>query len=244
MIPMTEELEKSREETPKFLATYKPDAPFAFPKKIDCRICYYPGAGVDWQPIRTLTEAGYAHFFVYADYGVTEKTVDDELAKVEDWRLLGSHNLTVEDLAKKQIRYHITQEVYEKAIAGKEYLMGHEEPFGKLYLLEQVESGERFAILYLCADGIATYDALFGNKNMRLDFLVLQDHGFGCNYDKFGEGGLMDLIAKKTKVKPERILCADNTDLWEGYDRVPDVLPVAGSHMRSLCRKVDDQVEI
>lgn len=242
MISMVEELQKSREEVPAFLKTYHPEKPFAFPKKIDCRVCYYPGARTDWQPIHTLSDAGYAHFFVYADYGVKEEEIDTEVEKIEGFRLLGSHSLAVEDLAKKPIRYHITPEEYENALARKSFEMEEEEPFGKLYILERIENGERFALLYLCADGIATYDALFGNKNMKLDFLVLQDHGFGCNYDKFGEGGLMDLIAKNTKVKPERILCAENTKLWDSYAEIKGVAPVLDHCLsnRFLCLKVEN----
>ena len=132
------------------------------------------------------------------------------------------------------------QEEFKTSFENKSFELDPKPPFGKLYILERIENGERFALLYLCADGIATYDALFGNKNMKLDFLVLQDHGFGCNYDKFGEGGLMDLIAKKTKVKPERILCAENTKLWDGYAEIQGVAFVSASHERSLYQKVEN----
>ena len=55
----------------------------------------------------------------------------------------------------------------------------------------------------LFADGIHAYEQLFVNQYKKAPWLfLLQDHGFGGNYDKFGRGGSLDRIIQKG-VKPE-----------------------------------------
>ena len=71
-------------------------------------------------------------------------------------------------------------------------------PYGFLEILDRSPTlGDdhgalRLAILFIGVDGIAAFDALFCQGNFRKDqFVVLQDHGFGGNYDHFGTSGLM-----------------------------------------------------
>ena len=88
---------------------------------------------------------------------------------------------------------------------------------------------KRFAITFLCADGIAAYHQLFFGEYKKAPWLVLlQDHAFGCNYDKFGRGGLLDEIIKNSHIKPEYVLCADNTHIWDGYAKVEGIPSISG----------------
>jgi len=99
---------------------------------------------------------------------------------------------------------------------------------------------KRFSVIFSFADGIATYDAIFGNNNAKAPFIVvLQDHGFGGNYDTFGQGGLMEKIAQKTNVYPDIIMVADNTEIWNGYKKVDcnSVHGGAANFIRSLYEK-------
>ena len=94
---------------------------------------------------------------------------------------------------------------------------------------------EHFAITFLCADGIATYLQLFCGEYKKAPWLVLlQDHGFGCNYDKFGKGSILDEIIEKTGVKSQYVLCANNTHIWDGYTKIEDIPPVSGGMTRHL----------
>lgn len=68
------------------------------------------------------------------------------------------------------------------------------------------------------ADGIMTYYDLFSREYGKAPWiLLLQDHGFGGNWDRFGHGGAMEKIALETGTMPEILLCADNTHPWRGY---------------------------
>jgi len=79
-------------------------------------------------------------------------------------------------------------------------------------------------VLFLFADGIAAYDALFcQDRGRRAPFLVLlHDHGFGGNYDRFGRNGLLERIADRAGVLPDYLFVAENTDAWRGYARCSD----------------------
>ena len=125
------------------------------------------------------------------------------------------------------------------------------EPYGSLCVFDrEVEYGnehgpERLALLYLGADGIATYDALYCQRWSRPPYaLLLQDHGFGGNYDRFGRGGLLERIAIRADVFPEWIL-TDRGE-WVGFDQVPDVERSCGGinhNMRELWRGSDARRE-
>ena len=126
------------------------------------------------------------------------------------------------------------------------------QPFGFLEVLERNAAltdeygAQRLAILFLGADGHATYDALFCQRNnLRAPFAVLlQDHGFGGNYSNFGANGLMEKIAKSTEVLPEWLIVGPNTQAWQSYQLVDDVEPdVGGMHRnkRSLFRLIQSK---
>jgi hypothetical protein len=69
--------------------------------------------------------------------------------------------------------------------------------------LDDSHGAHRLAILFLGVNGIAAYKALFCQENGTPPFaIVLQDHGTGGNYDRFGHGGSLERIAKTYDVIP------------------------------------------
>jgi hypothetical protein len=54
--------------------------------------------------------------------------------------------------------------------------------------------------------------------------ILLQDHGFGGNYDKFGRGGLMEKIAAHAKIKPTYLLVGENTEPWLEYSKLENII--------------------
>ena len=51
---------------------------------------------------------------------------------------------------------------------------------------------------------------------------LLQNHGFGCNYNRFGKDGYLDAISRESNIRSEFVFCATNTQIWDGYSRVED----------------------
>ena len=105
---------------------------------------------------------------------------------------------------------------------------------------DEAFGAKRFAISFLFADGIATYFQLFCMEYKKAPWIfLLQDHGFGGNYDKFGKGGLLDAIIMKNEIHPQFVICADNTRIWDGYKEITELPPINdGKHNpRMLYRK-------
>ena len=104
-------------------------------------------------------------------------------------------------------------------------------PYGFLEVLERdddlddTHGAHRLAILFLGADGIATYDALFCQQNGVPPPVAafIQDHGFGGNYDKFGGDGVLERIAVECNVFPSFLMVAENSKPWAGYSRAANV---------------------
>lgn len=51
---------------------------------------------------------------------------------------------------------------------------------------------------------------------------LLQNHGFGCNYNRFGKDCYLDAISRESNIRSEFVFCATNTQIWDGYSRVED----------------------
>lgn len=196
---------------------------------LQSRIVFYPGFGNDGHPVKFFNSRQLANCFVYADYWMTEQQVKADLDNreyMEHFR--GYHSvkriqLMPTDLTPDGWKPHVPPPDHKWA-------KPRIQPYGFLEILERdtnfddAHGAQRLSILFLGADGHATYDALFCQTPQRPPYaVVLQDHGFGGNYDQFGRGGLMEKIATTAQVFPELLLVGSNTQPWDGYARVPAV---------------------
>jgi hypothetical protein len=77
-------------------------------------------------------------------------------------------------------------------------------------------------VIFLAADGFAAYEALFCQPPGSTPpfAVVVQDHGFGGNYDRFGRGGHLERIARELNAYPRFLWSAESEGSWEGYSRV------------------------
>ena len=205
---------------PQWLAEYDGSVDLTAIKNTRC--VYYPGAGFDGQPIHTFNAAHTAHLYTYVDYGVSKQEVESKLTSFKGYKVIGKHDIALEKLAPAW-RPHIrmTKELVEESRRWAKV-----SPYCFMAVFERKEEftsdhgAERFAVIFIGGDGIATYDALFANKNMVKPLaVVLQDHGFGGNYAlSFGRGSIMEEIAKNSGVYPELLLVGTNcTEAWDGY---------------------------
>jgi len=197
----------------------------------ESRVVYYPGSGTDGHPVAMFGAAHSAHCFVYVDYAVDEGMIEAHLEESSPNRFKGYHVFASLSLKESDIVCggwipHL--EAGEVSRAPPRFATT--KPYGSLVLLERDVSHddnhgpERLAILFLGADGIATFDALFCQVWSKGVFaILLQDHGFGGNYDKFGRGGLMETIADRSNVWPTWLLVGDGTEPWKDFRRVPEL---------------------
>lgn len=237
-----------REDIPAWLDQFRDGAPFPRQEFFGSRVVYYPGSSTDGHPVKVFGSTHSAHSFVYADYGATQSSLKAELGHprygFRGYHTLARLQLLESDLTPRGWTAHahvgeVTKDRYRFAAAVAAA------PFGFLEILERDRElddnhgARRLAILFLGADGIAAYDALFCQKlGHSLPFaVVLQDHGFGGNYDRFGRDSLLERIARECDVVPRWLLVAKNTVPWHGFWKVPDVDGDPGgmhNHLRFL----------
>lgn len=222
-------LRQHSEPMPEWLARFTPGDPFPRQDFFGSRIVYYPGSGTDGQAIKVFGSTHSAHCFVYVDYMVSSEDMQNTL-DFSRHTLMGYHtidrvHLTEQDLAPNGWTPHYTPH------NPNSFIHGSIEPYGFLEIVERHplrnndHGAKRLAILFLGADAIASYDALFCQKESILPpyAMLLQDHGFGGNWNRFGRGGAMHRIARTCGVYPEWILCGVTTDVWDGYSEVEGV---------------------
>jgi hypothetical protein len=244
-----EYLKHESEPIPSWLEKFNARDTFSRNDFFASRIVYYPGSRFDGQPVKLFSSTHSAHCFVYADYRITQAELEAELEEngFRGYHTLARLQLAENDLVPRGWRPHIHAEI-EALRRDQSFInlpsFDNYPPFGFLEILERdhdyddSHGARRLAILFLCADGIAAYDAMFcQGDSARLPYAVIvHDHGFGGHYDRFGQGGLLERIAISCNVIPEMLLVAPNTEPWEGFERLPE-LPEdpGGMHFRPRC---------
>lgn len=228
---MYEYLRGLRDDVPTWLDQFKRGDAFSHQAFFGSRVVYYPGSGTDGHPVKVFGSTHSAHHFVYADYGVTQETVEAELRNhgFQGYHTLSRLQLRESDLTPRGWTPHVhAGELLPKRAA---FGVVAAAPFGFLEVLERdhdlddSHGARRLAVLFLGADGIAAYDALFcqGHSDLPPFAVLLHDHGFGGNYDRFGQAGLLERIARQSRVLPPWLLVAENTQAWQCYGRVRGV---------------------
>ena len=234
-----EYLEQYREDVPEWLREFQPGKSRPLADFLKSRIVYYPGSGIDGDPVEVFGASHSAHCFGYADYWLSKEEVTKELHAhgFRGYNVLDEVSFSEREVmsAVHWSKQFLTEEERAAAAKGTATMRSytHPEPYALLAVLERKpdfgddHGPERLAILFLGADGIATYEAIFASGNAPQFFgFLLQDHGFGGNYDCFGRGGLLEKIMVRSKVYPHFVLTVyDNP--YEGYEKVEwaDPLP-------------------
>jgi hypothetical protein len=231
---MYEYLKNDKEPIPSWLLEIKEGDKFSRDDFFSSRIVFYPGSYTDGHAVKVFGSTHAAHSFVYVDYLISQEELESELVQ---HAFLGYENLFSIQLSANDLApYGWTPTIHFTPSYPFNAADKMREVYSFLQILERKpeydeEHGpKRLAILFLFADGIATYDALFCQaRNKSEPFAVLlQDHGFGGNYDKFGMGGLMERIALHTQIKPTYLLVSEDTMPWRDYIKIENIQPDQG----------------
>ena len=151
---------------------------------------YYPACGFDGNPIKYL--AGNILSFVYVDYGYNRDDLINELKNggFRGYKRVGERSVTERELTPKGWTPTPPNSLDGEPSRSRDMI---KEPFCEWLVFERrkdfpVSHGPcRFSILYLCADGAATFQALYiGNSRAPRAVAIIQPgHGFGGNYTNF-----------------------------------------------------------
>jgi hypothetical protein len=199
---------------------------------LSSRVVFYPGSGTDGQPVKLFGSTHSAHCFVYADDGVLQERLEGAIdyRPFRGYRSLKRVALEEEHLVPNGWRPHVSaDELRRMAQHYRQHGRIADRPFGFLQVLQRNDDlddghgASRLAILFLGADAVAAFDALFCQVEGRAPFaLVVQDHGFGGNYSSFGGDGLLAKVAGRAGCFPAHLLVAQGHREWAGYTALPD----------------------
>lgn len=230
MQEMFEYLKQYREELPIWLKEYKPGNNISFQELVNGRVGYYPGSGFDGNLVAVANKSHSVHSFLYVDYQVDKESL---IRCLQDNGFKGYHSIDRIGWCEEDIMPNGQYSFPMKYIRNLNPMCMADKnvkPFCFTEILERDDEmgddhgAERFAITFLFADGIATYYQLFVKQYHASPWLfLLQDHGFGGNYSRFGKGGLLDAIIKDSDILSEFVICGGGTRIWDGYTKVDGV---------------------
>lgn len=229
-------LSQYREDLPQWLKDYGRGMPISFVDVISGRVGYYPGSGFDGTLIKVGNKSHAVHSFLYVDYGVSQEEMKNHLNQPNS--ILGYHSIGRIDWNERDLlpngQYALNIEDYPRPHTPMGWAIPGEKPYCFTEIMERDDDrddswgAERFALTLLFADGIATYYNLFcRGYNKAPWIMLLQDHGFGCNYDRFGKDGLLDAIIRKYNIRPTFVLCDRPNNVWDNYKLIPNLRPIS-----------------
>lgn len=246
-------LSQYREEMPQWLCDYSNGAEVTFADVMSSRVGYYPGSGLDGSLLMIGNRSHALHSYLYVDYGISKKDVLNELSypnSIRGYHSIGHIEWKATDILPNG-SYPMDIDKRPRHSNPNLFVLSDEVPYCITMIMERDAAYDdswgaaRFAFTFLFADGIASYYQLFCKEYKKAPWLfLLQDHGFGGNYDCFGRGGILDAIILKHEVCPKFVLCGNNTRIWAGYSSLEEVAPLCGGmhhHARSLCINIIEQ---
>lgn len=178
---------------PDWLDDLTPDAirtgPFPLDKVLRDSL-YYPSAGFDGDPVRYL--AGNIHSFIYVDYGHTRAEFE---AAILDPGFRGYEVIATWPVTERELAPNGWTPKPPRPSDGDPNRCrdGQKRPYC-VWSVFQRQAGvpadhgpSRFSLLYLCADGVAAYQALYvANSAVPKAVAIIQPgHGFGDNWTDF-----------------------------------------------------------
>ena len=223
-------LNQYKEDVPEWLRNYKEGGQVTFADVMSGRVGYYPGSGFDGTLMKLGNMSHSVHSFLYVDYGISKREIVNHLAQPRS--INGYHRIGRIEWKEKDITPNgpYPCNVMKNPLHfddPKAFVDPKEVPYCFTDIMERNENrdeskgSQRFAITFLFADGIDTYYQIFCREYKKAPWIfLLQDHGFGGNYDCFGKRGILDEIIKKNDIRPRFVLCGDNTDIWDGYKKL------------------------
>ena len=151
---------------------------------------YYPSSSFDGDPVRYL--AGNVLSFVYVDYSEGREDLDDALTNpgFRGYAVIAKRNVTEKELAPRGW----TPSFPSPADGDpSRYCDWMKKPFCLWIILQRLpeipasHGPHRFSLLYLCADGVAAFQALYVTNGKFPAFVAIiqPGHGFGGNWTDF-----------------------------------------------------------
>jgi hypothetical protein len=154
---------------------------------------FYPACGIDGRPVQYL--GGFSHSFIYADYGYPSDKIESLLKadgaffgyRLKSSRLLPPDELPI-DHAWKDIDLNVHLDGNPNRYRDRQVApYAFWSIFQRLPDFPENHGPELFSLLYLAADGVAAYHALYHSNRVKPSVVAIiqPGEGFGWNWTYF-----------------------------------------------------------
>lgn len=152
---------------------------------------YYPASGRDGDPVRYF--GGHIHSFIYVDYGFEReeilKSLNDKHHGFKGYSIIHMRDVNKHELVPRSW----TPEVARLAEESRQYSPWVKTPFALWCIFQRdahnddAHGPKRFSLLYVCGDGVATFQALYkaNRKSPEVVAIIQPGTGFGGNWTDF-----------------------------------------------------------
>lgn len=193
---------------------------------------YYPGAGIDYSIINAYS--GFAHSFIYADYGVDKGEILERIQHLAGYEVvlikeLRHKDIVIDNLEELEL---IEDDFYPRLSYGDtiaERLKSHHRRMKHMnegndhnfciWIVYQRRSTanpglgpDRLSLLYIRGEGVATYKAIYNKNKIKPVAIVIAraDIGFGRNWTLFEQNNaVFERIVRANKAGIPKYLFAD-----------------------------------
>lgn len=173
---------------------------------------YYPASGLDGDPIAYL--AGNYVSFVYVDYCVSRDALWNELNSrgFRGYEVVAHRSVDLEKLVPVTPDFPLPQ----RGSPAAKYRENMERPFCEWVILQRQDGfreghgPQRFSLLYLCAEGVAAFRALYVANGLgpAAVAIIQPGTGFGLNWTDFEDqkGPFGTAVLENPGGKPDVLL--------------------------------------
>lgn len=198
----------------------------------DGDVLYYPGCGTDYGPLVHFAQSTTLRAAVYVDYLVEEDAVKAMLDKVSE-QLGWSAPPCFTGLESRDLGVPEWSGYWPEAPESTRFA---DPTNGTGFQCELTRPSGPIRFVFLRTEGHQTYTNLLRTP-LQPSIVVLQDHGFGSNWQPFGGCSDMFFAAEKFDCMPPNIFVAEGTEPWPGFNRTEPYIHQEGQmhhHVRAL----------
>lgn len=180
--------------------------------------CYYPYGNLQGSPVKQLIKKAYS--FVFVEYTVSESEL---LREIEEHGFKGYRAIHIQDIPESLLTPNGLAD-FVRPRSGEDSVQRKVDPFCKWFIFENPTDGLRFSFLFLAADAIAAYQALYFSNNVQPRFLVFvyprgdnrehQDHWRELNKP---HGFFERVLSTNRSCSPKYISFDNHNDCWSSY---------------------------
>lgn len=185
--------------------------------------CYYPSSGFDGSVVKHLGNQIQSYF--YCDYATGEPALQDHLNRFRGYQLVGQRSLMQQELIphgwQMELPPNIDMQEYSRYRNVMKTPFATWAVFERLPSFDELHGPNRFSLVYIGGEGVATYQALYwaNKKTAKAIAIIRPGTGFGFNWTDFRKPNspFAWVVLNNQFGKPDMILSNTENLEWPNF---------------------------